>query len=381
MNDRRWFRGLLLAALIVLAAPATARGQVPLEISGQIDLVAGTSSDRDLNAAFRGDSPFNPTRLRLFARSWINDRIGVFSELLYDTDSGLRVNGAYMLINDIGGRPWLSARLGLAPNIVGAFGLRSTYFNANPLVGVPLTWHYFTDLSNGGAQTAADLLAREPGKGVGMPLLYDACWSIQWELLGEFGRFEYSLGVTPGALSNPVKAVDADGMQLLGRFGAVLHPGVRVGVSGGHGPYLAPLPDDGSAPYEGGPGDYDQTLVGLDVEVLSGPWAVFLEAHRSAWDAPLIDDPVVASGGFVEARYDLAPGWYVAGRVGGLFFGDVSDGEGAVGPWDDDVIRTEAAVGYRLTREVLLKLDWQRTATRDEGFAEHLLSAQLSAVF
>lgn len=384
---RRPSRGLVGTCIVGLAAAlapsVTApplHAQIPLDLSGQIDLVAAQPDEGGLNDAFRGDSPFNPVRLRLYARSWITERIGVFSELLYDTDSKLRVNGAYMLINEIADRPWLSARIGLAPNIIGGFGLRSTYFNANPLIGVPLAWQYFTDLSKSGTQTASDLLARAPGTGTGVPLLYDACWNIQYEILGESGLFEYSLGLTPGSLSNPSGAQDADGTQLLGRLGATLRPGIRLGLSAGHGPYLSPLPDDGPAPYPGSPADYDQTLVGLDLEVMSGPWAIFAEAYRSSWEAPLIAGSLEATGGFAEVRYDVAPGWHVAGRIGALLFSDVTDGS-VSGPWDDDVVRYEAAVGYRLAREVLLTVDWQRTATRGEGFAQNLLSAQLSAVF
>lgn len=370
-----------VAALALTLAAAPGRAQVPLELSGQIDLVAGQADERGLNDVVRGDSPFNPVRLRLYARSWITDRIGVFSELLYDTDADLRVNGAYMVINEIADQPWLSARVGLAPSIVGSFGLRSTYFNANPLIGVPLVWHAFTDLSDTGTQTADDLLSKVPGSGKGMPLLYDPCWNIQWELLGELGAFEYSIGVTPGSLSNPVGAIDAEGHQVMGRLGTTLRPGVRLGVSGAYGPYLSPLPDDGPPPYPGSPPDYDQTLVGLDLELLLGRWAIFAEGYRSTWEAPLIEAPLDASGGFVEARYDVATGWYVAGRAGGLLFGDVTDTDGRTGAWDDDLMRYEAAVGYRLTREMLLTVNWQRTATRNPGFGQNLLSARLSAVF
>jgi hypothetical protein len=38
-------------------------------------------------------------------------------------------------------------------------------------------------------------------------------------------------------------------------------------------------------------------------------------------------------------------------------------------------------LGYRLAREVLVKLDWQRTTVPDGGFAQNLFAVQLSSAF
>ena len=101
------------------------------------------------------------------------------------------------------------------------------------------------------------------------------------------------------------------------------------------------------------------------------------------WEAPLIQDDLDVVGGFVEARFDFLPGWYAAGRVGALLFDDIEidPATGATAPWDRDTHRTELALGYRLAREVLLKLDWQRTTVPDTDFEQNLFAVQLSAVF
>lgn len=367
-----------------LARPAVAAAQI--EISGQIDLVGMVNRDSlALNQAFRGDGPFNPLRLRLFARHWVNDRIGIFTELLYDTDADPRVNGAYVVINELAGRPWLNARLGLAPNVVGGFGLRSTYFNVNPLIGVPLVWYYRTNLSGAGTSTASGLVAATTEPPQGVPILYDSCWNIQWELLGEVGLFEYSIGFTPGSLSNPIRSRSVDGSTWFARVGHEPLTGLRLGLSSAEGPYLsAPTPGAGGAPpYAGDASDFEQGLVGVDVEYQRGRWLFFSELHAVRWEAPLVDEDLDVLGGFVEARFDFLPGWYAAGRVGGLFFDEivVDPTSGATAPWDRDTHRTEFALGYRLAREVLLKLDWQRTTVPDSDFEQNLFGFQLSAVF
>ncbi len=50
--------------------------------------------------------------------------------------------------------------------------------------------------------------------------------------------------------------------------------------------------------------------------------------------------------------------------------------------WDDDVWRTEMALGRRVAREVLLKLDWQHFGfSSGSDDALDMLAVQLSAVF
>jgi hypothetical protein len=372
----------MLAALC--ASPRVAVAQI--DISGQLDLVGMARQDTPgVNKAFRGDSPFNPVRLKLFARHWVTDRIGIFTELLYDAETSPRVNGAYVVVNELLGQSWLNARLGLAPNLIGSFGLRSTYFNSNPLVGVPLVWQYRTNLDGEGAATAAGLAGAGGEPGIGLPILYESCWNIQWELLGELGNLEYSLGMTPGSLSNPIKSASVAGSSWLARLGYAPIPSVRLGVSAAHGPYLGkPTPDAGGAlPYADDPSDFDQSLVGADLEYLGGPFAFHSEVYGVRYEAPLIDDDLEALGGYAELRFDFLPGWYLAGRVGGLFFADIETDatSGARAPWDQDTRRTEFALGYRLAREVLVKLDWQRTTVPDGGFAQNLFAVQLSSAF
>lgn len=378
--------GALLVAVAALLAGTSHRVDAQTRISGQLDLVGIANRDSlGLNSALRGDNPFHSVRLKLFVQSWVTERIGVFAELLYDIDADPRMNGAYVVVNEIAGRPWLNARLGLAPSLVGSFALRSTYFNANPLVGIPLLWQYRTNLRSDGTSTAASLATSTAEPAGGVPMLYDACWNVQWELLGELGAFEYSVGITPGSVSNPVRSSGVGGSQWLGRLGVSPLTGLRAGVSAAHGPYLsAPTPGAGGVlPYAGDPSSYAQSALGADLEYQRGAWIFHSELFGLRYETPLVPERLQAAGAYVEARYDFRPGWYFAGRVGGLFFGDVvTDApSGVSGPWDQDTRRTEVALGYRMSREVLVKLDWQRTTTVDADFELNLLAVQLSAVF
>jgi hypothetical protein len=217
-------------------------------------------------------------------------------------------------------------------------------------------------------------------------MLYDACWGLQWEIMGAEGAFEYSLGVTPGAMSNPGSAPGEDGVQVLGRLGIEPMIGLRIGVSGGIGPYIGgPNRDPGTeaVSFPGEPSDYDQRLLGVDAEFSTGRLQLRSEGYLSNWQAPLISEDLSVWGGYLEGAYDLSPQWLGAVRVGALTFSEIGVGEtGSRTGWDDDVLRVEAALTRRVAREVHVRVGWQRTEflTGSED-AEDLLSFQLRAVY
>ena len=374
-----------LALVLLLATPAAAQ----LNLSGQVDLLLMEGSDaRGLNRNFRGDSPFSPVRTHLFASRWLTERAGVFTEVLFDVASGPRLNGAYLVLNELGGREWLNLRAGLAPSLIGNFGLRSTYFNSNPLIGVPLVWQHRTTLDGAGLATADDLLRRRRDDEIYLPMLYDACWNIQWEVMGEVGKMEYSLGGTPGSMSNPLATPVEKGFQILGRVGYAPVEELRLGVSGGVGPYIGGPNRDPRATATEFPGearDYDQRLVGVDAEYSLGKVRLLSEGYLSTWEMPLVEEDLTAAGGYVEGRYDFLPEWFAAARVGTLTFSEIAAGAGAERRstgWDDDVLRLEASLTHRIAREIQLRAGWQHTAflTGDDDPVD-LLAIQLRAVF
>jgi hypothetical protein len=377
---------LPLAVGILWTGSAAVPADAQIQVSGQIDLTATNKADTGgLNRNFRGDSPFNQVRGRFFGQHWVTERIGVFSEILFDDVSGIRIQGAYLVLNELAGREWLNVRAGISPSLIGSFGLRSTYFNSNPLLGVPMVWQYRTTLDGSGLSSAEDLVRRREQNVRALPILYDACWSLVWEVMGNAGIVEYSLGVTPGAMSNPLSAPQEEGIQVLGRVGVEPKLGLRLGLSAGIGPYLGgpkrdPLVE--AVSYPGEPADYDQRLVGLDGEYSIGRLQIHSEGYFSSWEAPLVDDDLNVWGGYVEGAYDLTPRLLGALRVGALGFGEIETPAGTRTAWDDDVVRVESAFTYRVAREVHLRLGWQHTEFLtgvDES--EDLFALQLRAVY
>jgi hypothetical protein len=364
-------------------------GAAQLTISGQADILALMGSDdRGLNRNFRSDSPFSVIRARLFAQHWVNDRAGIFGEFLFDYNAAPRINGLYVVLNELSGREWLNVRAGLAPSLLGNFGMRSTYFNTNPLIGVPVLWQHRTTLEGSGLATAADLLRRREENVIGLPLLYDACWNVQWEVMGEVGRFEYSVGVTPGSMSNPVASTPDDGVQVLARVGIAPVPEVRLGVSGGIGPYIGGASRDPkitATSYPGEAADYQQRAIGYDLELVRGRAQIFSEGFVSSWEVPLVSEELSAAAAYVEGRYDVHPAVSLATRVGNMSFSEIDVPGAPAGTrtaWDDDVLSVESAVTYRIAREIHLRAGWQHTRFLSGGEeAVNLIALQLRAVF
>ena len=232
----RTMRNIAFCALLAGWWPTQVSGQ--MDFWGQIDLAAVRGYDEPWNRQIRGDDTFNEVRLRLFAQHWMNDRVGVFAELLFDLEARARINGAYVVVNELLGKEWLGARVGLSPTSVGTFGMRSSYFNQSGLVGIPMLRSFRTTMDNGGRATPTDFMRRKVDNRRDVPILYDACWNIMWELLGSAGDLSYALGVTSGSLSNPLGPLNTPGLQWIGRVGYSPALGVIVGLSGAKGAYI-----------------------------------------------------------------------------------------------------------------------------------------------
>jgi hypothetical protein len=158
---------------------------------------------------------------------------------------------------------------------------------------------------------------------------------------------------------------ETPGQTVLGRLGFVPAPGVRVGVSGADGTWMPSwfayaLPSGASLR------DYRETTLMADVELALGPLELRGEGVRRRWETITLGDLDV-HGGYVEARVAMAGGAWLAVRGDALRFSDVTTSANVTQPWDEDVDRFEGVLGYRVTRDVHLKLGAQRTRRQPFG--------------
>jgi len=268
-----------------------------------------------------------------------------------------------------------------------AFGTASNraYGRENLLIGRPLIYQYATAirgdafprhvpdlLHNRGLGAVAyyvvgDFFTYGDGDGSnygysGLPLADTSGWNAGVRVAAGGDGLNAAATVTEGSLSNPRSRGSSGGWQASGRVETRRVTGLVLGASAAHGRYLDRDLDvivasaiDNQDPRE--------TAFGLDAEYSRDYWLVRAEALYSRRTVPILRQPLLAdvlgvSGLDVEGRYRLAPGWYLAARLGSLLFGPASDEAGSTS-WDANAFRVEAGTGWSVTRGLLLKATYQ----------------------
>ncbi|MFQ6617480.1 MAG: hypothetical protein ACE5QV_02220 [Fidelibacterota bacterium] len=335
-----------------------------------------------INTNFRGDDPFNSVRVRLFGRGAISENVLILTEFLYDMGAPARINGAYAVISHIY-RDYLNLKVGMIPSPFGNFALRSTYFNLNPLAGVPLMYHYRSALPIYSTVSNSKLLKLKEEGYRGLPMAYEACWDTGVEIFGGFHMVNYQIAFTDASISNP-KAYENDGRQLIFNLGVNPITGLYTGVSYGRGPYIVPPDSVLTLPEK--LENYLQRAYNFYFEYSHGHLLMWAEFYHNVWDTPLLAEKEIwANSGYFELRYNFYPGWYAAARYGFMEFSKISstdDGNGAKVEWDDGLNRLEVAIAYRFIREAFLRIDLQHNNYADEYLNDvNILAVQLLLAF
>jgi hypothetical protein len=360
-------------------------------------LVSGTISPED-DGYFNfvgyddyGDNVLRRFRLALNAELRLGRRAAVLTEIWSDNLRAPRVYALFLRV-----RPWeeraLDLQLGVVPPVFGAFA-RRRYGGENPLPGLPLAFQSLTTLRQDSVPASAEELVSMRGRGwrvgysVGSPYAGPGVPLMNAEVRDtgvqiRVGRRPVSLAVslTQGTLSYPLWRDDNDGKHFAARFAWTPGPELTLGVSAAQGEFLS-REVSSVLPPEAGTG-FDQQALGADLEYARGYWILRAEGLWSRWTLPAIEEtrietPQDALGAYVEARYKVRPGLYVAGRLGRLSLSTLASRAG-LETWDAGVTRVELGAGYALRRQLLLKAAWQYN-WRDGGLVrkEGLVAAQV----
>ena len=359
-------RKVILAALIL---SVTVSAQEKLDVGLQLDVVLRNPDVKDYtNLTFRGHSNFHTVRTRVIFNAYVNDYISINAQLLSDNSSSPYVFSAYAHWS----HPtltYLNLNVGIIPIPVGLFGA-NTYSDKNPVIGVPLIYVHHTNINIYDPQITNSELLSQRGKGFnlggyggqgvsGIPFLYDACWNSGVNLFGSYGPLDYSLAALFGSLSRPLIQIEDRIPQITAQVAVTPVAGIRAGLLGGWGPYLALIAEE-DFPLGKDVNDYKQILGGVLSEISYGHFDSQGEFIVSAYEHPFLGY-LKGNGFYTLLKYKILTGVYAAVRWEQMNFGKIEDetNPGSRHTWDYNVRRAEAAIGYYLDRNVLLKLDTQ----------------------
>lgn len=359
-------------------------GSTGFDLSGDLAITFRTiDRHTPLNQNFHGDDPFSPYRARMFIQKSWNENIQLALEFLWDSNAAPRVQGAYFTFSNLLGSEFLYAKVGLIPAPFGNYGWRSTYFNQNPLIGVPMFWHWKTPLPGDGRADNAELFELKAEGARSLPPGYDACWDTGISLHYDRGILESTVAFTQGTMSNP-RAAANDGYQGIAKVGLDPLTGLKFGGSAAIGAWIYPTAptstpysyesnitagidplrettSDYTYPYPKSVDSYLATIYGGYLEYSVSYWQFFSEFAWEQWQTPFLNEKSVdLTTGYLEARYKLNAKWYVAGRVDALRYGKIlNPTTNTKETWGYDVNRFEVALGYRVIREGFIRLDYQ----------------------
>lgn len=347
---RLWARGILLCTTLLASAGPAAAEFYP---SGQLILVARNADISNVsNQTNAGFSAFDAATLRFFLDARATERLSGFVQFYASGYSGATLYGAYVRYDHT---PALHLEAGLIPTPVGLWGPR-TYADKNPLVGLPAMYQYKTSLAvKGDLQTTDEEILEERGTGEHNPIVYDFCWNTGVHAYTSIGPLDLGAAMTNGSLGSPARDMVYDRPSVSAHLSIVPGPWLTLGLWGAAGPYLSPRAET-VVPEGKRIEDYDQSSVGALAHAASGHWEAYAEGVWNRYEHPFLGD-LENRGGYIDLRVDVAPKWFVAGRLDHLSFSRLAravDLDQA--RWDHPLTRIEAGIGRNLSHKSLLKV-------------------------
>lgn len=388
--------------LLCLGAPRAAGAQDilsgPLSIAGG-RVVVGTdvsiafTPQDDTDGAWFNYTDYEHNALRLFrlavnADVRVTDQISVLTEIRSENGDGVKPYALYVRV-----RPWRSRPIdiqaGRIPPTFGAFARRE-YGAGNPLIGYPLAYQYLTAVRPDAVPSSAEDVLRMRARGwrpsypigsldiaTGLPLITAFRWDTGAQVRVGPPSLNASVAVTNGTTSDPRTVDNNGGKQIAGRLEWRPSPALTLGGSAATGAYVADAAL-ASATLMSGTAHSTQQALGFDAEISRDHWMVAGEFIWNRWQVPTIVQTLDATSGFVEGRYKLSPGFFVASRIDYLGFNKLTSPLLGTRTWDAPVTRLESGAGYYIRRNLLAKGTYQYN-WRDGGLVRTrgLFAAQL----
>jgi hypothetical protein len=375
---RMGFRGAVWAFVVCATAIAEAQDSPnrPLSLAdGRIrlgaDVTISATPQDDTDGAWFNYTDYEHNALRLLrlgvtADVRITDRLSVLTDVRSENGDAVKPYALYVRL-----RPWrerpFDIQAGRIPPIFGTFSRRD-YGAGNPLIGYPLAYQYLTAVRADALPSTTDDVLRMRARGwrpsypigsleiaPGLPLITAFRWDtgLQARLGGP--ALNLSAALTNGTVSDPHTRDNNGGKQTAARVQWQAVTGLTLGGSAARGAYVADAAL-ASVTLPAGGVRSSQEALGLDAEYSRDHWLVRGEVIWNQWQVPTLSQHLGASSVFLESRYKILPGVFVASRLDRLTFSKLGP---ARSTWDAPITRLESGAGVYLRRNLLGKVAYQ----------------------
>lgn len=360
------------------------------DLSGLLDLEFYTIDQRPPGLLFSdNDELFNP-RLSLFLDTHLGKHLYSLVQFRVDRgfDPGLDPDGdarfdEYFLRYTPFDQPLVNLQVGKFATVYGNWVRRHDSWH-NPFINPPLAYENFTTITDQAVPgTTAAFLGRrdrEDQKAIWLPVIWGPSYASGASVFGTVERFDYAFEFKNASLSSRSAYWDISDQQFqdptyTGRVGFRPNATWDFGANGSYGAYLV-RPARATLAAGDELSDYRQITFGPDITFAWRHLQIWAEAMFSRFEVPNVGNADTVTY-YIESRYKITPNVYGALRWNQQFFDDV-----AGVPWDDDIWRAEAAVGFKLSRHLLAKLQYSY-AHQKGGLqqGEQMFAAQLTLKF
>ncbi len=335
-----------------------------------------------------GHDLFTP-RLSLFLDGKIGSRVYLFAQTRVDAGFDPTDLGAQWRADEYAVRitPWDDGRfnlqLGKFSAVIGGWVARHLSWD-NPFINAPLPYETASLVSDLELPLTGQSFRRVPGfdKYEFLPIIWGPAYTLGLSVAGSIGIFEYAAEIKNAPVSSRPEIWDDFNFEHPAidlRFGLQPTQAWHFGISAGEGTYLAP--EARPLPAGANIGDYRQFVLGQDISYARGHLQLWFEAYESRFQVPRLGDADMFAY-YLEAKYQLTPQLFAALRWNQQFFVSADDPAGRPVSRAHDVLRVDAAVGYRFTAHTQLKL--QYSIARGDFVSNRVhgtLAAQLTVRF
>ena len=380
-------------------------GRLRLKLSGTLDLEA-YGVDKPAPALIYTDDNFlfNP-RLTLYLDAQLTPAFYLFVQARADRGFDPSDNGAQVRLDEYALRiaplqqeAFPRIQIGKFATAVGNWVRRHDSWD-NPFINAPLPYENLLSLWDSVAPPSVETIffwghvpfdgVKKFGDGYSdkiyrIPLIWGPSYASGLSIAGAIDKFDYVFEIKNASLASRPESWDLtrnnfDHPTFSGRVGFKPNIMWDLGVSGSIGPYLQPEASS-TLPVGDSIGDFKQIVLGQDVTFAWRYFELWAEVFEARFELPDIGNADLLSY-YVEAKYKITPQLFVAGRWNQQLYGDLPF-RGKPARWGNDAWRVDAAIGYRFSAYLQLKLQGSYTHhDEDVQEGERLIAAQLTLRF